>query len=707
MVSVLNTDMRKVTLTGHPRVRSATQGDISADKEIVADLVPRAPADPLKVVSADGRTVPARDASSAPAATKGDAMRLRHVRATGNVRIVTADVAADPKANPPRAASPKRDLTARNVFEADFRDIPAAPKPEAPAREKLATADAPPELAAIVDAATPAVAPPPAKAPEPAMTAVADTITAVVVQQAGSDKGQVEEAKLDGHAEVHQDPAEGKSRGSDLAGRVIYVWSKGENRARLQAHGTDKVPALAITEGREIQGRILQLDQAEDHAWVIGMGRLKMEQAGTDFLDDTAKIITTAAAKKGAVEDDADAPKKGPLVITWGKNAADKAAMMHFYGHTTTKSNRPGPAQAIFYSHVFAKTDDSSARCEEKMTATFDAPISFVRPKRDPAEEKARKARGEKDPTPQIATVLLEKDAEVVARKLDPETGFLRDKKRILHDKIFYDKAIGEFVAKDGPGEVYLYSTSTKEDAGPPMPMANERRTVKPAANRPDAVRPKKPATQPPLTLTHVRFQKRMDGRFSAPKDAKPGDYSDVFFSGSVEAISAKVKDENEVLDADNPPDDFYRLVSPYMTINIEPPPSKDPKAKDRVLLDAWSDAKALTRDKTITGDRITYDSLSELSYVYGGPNGEVLIQNQNGAGQKVSQGRGSAVRYNHKTGQHELINPKTFDLIDPNSGRRSALTEYEPNQNLEKRNVRAMVAPGDRSSPATRTTRR
>ena len=79
-----------------------------------------------------------------------------------------------------------------------------------------------------------------------------------------------------------------------------------------------------------------------------------------------------------------------------------------------------------------------------------------------------------------------------------------------------------------------------------------DRRAVKPVTARRDAVKPKKPARPPQMKLTHVRFQKRMDGRFAAPKDARPGDYSSVFFSGSVEAMMAKVKDENEVLDADH-----------------------------------------------------------------------------------------------------------------------------------------------------------
>ena len=45
-----------------------------------------------------------------------------------------------------------------------------------------------------------------------------------------------------------------------------------------------------------------------------------------------------------------------------------------------------------------------------------------------------------------------------------------------------------------------------------------------------------------------------MEGRFAAPKDAKPGDYTSVLFTGSVEAMSANVKREDEILDADSRP---------------------------------------------------------------------------------------------------------------------------------------------------------
>ena len=96
------------------------------------------------------------------------------------------------------------------------------------------------------------------------------------------------------------------------------------------------------------------------------------------------------------------------------------------------------------------------------------------------------------------------------------------------------------------------------------------------------------------------------------------------------------------------------------------------------MLLDASNGAKAFTPRTAIDGDRITYDSLNEVSYVYGGSTG-VGVVNQDGAGQPATTGRGSALYHNHKTGMTRLIDPQTFQIIDPGSGTRSKLPTMTP----------------------------
>ena len=105
-------------------------------------------------------------------------------------------------------------------------------------------------------------------------------MTAVVMQQAGSDRGRVDEATLLGAAEVHQDPPDGKTQGTDITGNKIFMWNRGENRARLQAHGIKGKDAKALSPGRMIEGPILEVDQADDHAWVKGRAGLKWSRPG-------------------------------------------------------------------------------------------------------------------------------------------------------------------------------------------------------------------------------------------------------------------------------------------------------------------------------------------------------------------------------------------------------------------------------------------
>ena len=333
---------------------------------------------------------------------------------------------------------------------------------------------------------------------------------------------------------------------------------------------------------------------------------------------------------------------------------------MHFYGKTTQPRRlaRPGAGEVLLarprpHRRLLGRlreADDGHLR-RPHLRSPSSRPT--------PRSRRPRK-KGEKAPGPQIATVRFEKDVAVIARQIDPETGFLKDKKRIVHQDLFYDKATGEFTGI-GPGEVFLYTTGSNEDkVGPaPGPMASDRRTVKPASARQQDPKAKKtPTSQPEITLTHVIFQKKMLGRFTPPEDAKPGDYNNVYFAGSVETMMAKVKDEDTTLDPDNPPDDFYRMVSRAMTVNIEPPPVKTEGAKDRILLDAWGDPEAQTRQKHDQGrpDHLRLAQRADLRLRPGQRRG---ISNQDGSGQPYTSGRGETVKHNHKTGETKVINPE------------------------------------------------
>ena len=123
VVPILGTEMRKVTLLGYPRCARRYVRHHLADQKIIADLTPkqRAGEDSALVTTADGRPVKPVDV---PQKRSGEAMRLKHVQAFGNVRLVTVEVAADPKASPPRPAAPRREAAARQEFDATFVEAP-------------------------------------------------------------------------------------------------------------------------------------------------------------------------------------------------------------------------------------------------------------------------------------------------------------------------------------------------------------------------------------------------------------------------------------------------------------------------------------------------------------------------------------------------------------------------------------------------------
>ena len=77
----------RITLKGHPRVRSATQGDMTADREIIADLEPKDKEKPddedkVRVVSRDGKPVAPREPGPSPTRRRTRTRRPSRPRAT-------------------------------------------------------------------------------------------------------------------------------------------------------------------------------------------------------------------------------------------------------------------------------------------------------------------------------------------------------------------------------------------------------------------------------------------------------------------------------------------------------------------------------------------------------------------------------------------------------------------------------------------------
>jgi hypothetical protein len=171
-----------------------------------------------------------------------------------------------------------------------------------------------------------------------------------------------------------------------------------------------------------------------------------------------------------------------------------------------------------------------------------------------------------------------------------------------------------------------------------------------------------------------VEFNQRMSGRFAPGANGEPGKEGEVQFTGDPRSVTTRVGDEFATIDPDRPPGDFKILVSRTLRLRSEPSPSGSEKP-NHLLLIGDNDAAVQTRDKAMKGDRITYDSLTELFNLYGTTHG-VLIVNQSSPGQPASFTRGTAVQYNHLTGQGHVINPNTFQIFDPRGGARAAVPD-------------------------------
>jgi hypothetical protein len=192
--------------------------------------------------------------------------------------------------------------------------------------------------------------------------------------------------------------------------------------------------------------------------------------------------------------------------------------------------------------------------------------------------------------------------------------------------------------------------------------------------------------TVPPLKLTQIKFRKEMRGRFGSGKETDKTERRWADFFGDVEVLNAKVENEREKLNLDNPPDDFVFLTSQTLRVVSEPMPEGS-ATPTRNFMTAWQNAQARTFDTLIQGDKITYDSLKELFYVYGEEGRAVSIVQQAGIGQPYSAAGSTAAWHNRKTGESQMIDPQKIQFLDAKSGKRPVPVEPpDPNAKEKKK---------------------
>lgn len=668
-------ERRRVTLTGSPSVSSPSQGVLQARDTIIAYLKP-------KGRNADRVDVDGKPATFAASSTNGDSSRIERVEAKGDVVMVIPGKAGTGTADS-NAPSARKTLRAKDRFDAVFDDPPLvnAPKTAAPSINAPPLPEIETEQSRLETVASDPGDPKTVNPAEPDMDISADLVWALVVSKGeapgASGKSTVKEARLRGNVKVHQGPAPGKARGTDLTAANADLLNQGDGRLLLRAHGSESRPARFASDEMAVQGPILGFDQENDYTWVEGPGRLTQQNVKS----------LMAGAKPANADDKDNALKTGAMDITWLKG-------MKFYGRPTDDERRPAPARAEFDRKVHAETPESSVDCD-RMIAYLDRPVSFLRSRRDPDDPRP----DDPEPKPQIVTVRCFDDVLIVNRKVEPATGLLVEKQRVQGQNVTYHKPTGEFQI-EGVGVVDHYSRGKPGQAGARPAVATTSRTaaerttrLKPSADPKSATKNAKiQGAAPPLELTRIHFDKRMKGQFAGseangPNPARPGPRQADFFGG-VRVLRARVENEDAGLDADDPPADYLMMTARVMRMSSEPAPRGSNEAS-ATFLNAQGDARARTLDKAISGDQITYSSTNGLMYTYGHQH-DVIVAQQGGIGQNASYARGSVLKYNLKTKQMELVDPKGFQMVDAASGLRAVPVKPEKDK-PEKKDKRSL----------------
>ncbi|WP_165247239.1 hypothetical protein [Paludisphaera soli] len=732
---------RVLVLKGSPKVEDRAQNaSLESADRIVVWLNP----DEKKTLTQDGReVVPASFVEPDPAAPpKAQALpSIRRLLAVKDVHLVDAT----------------RDLRLRDRLDVDFEagTVAASPPPTpAPAAKPAAPAPAPTVNAEDAPDLTPVPAQGAAAGPKPngpKMTARAERAQAVVIvgprppAAAGAPAQAVAAAsnepayelrdvELRGSVQLHQEPGEGKTVGTDATGEVLVLRNEAKGQvvfdlyhhdqhsARGRAIDPKKAPKARVsTEEMTIEADTIGVDQKADQAWAYGEGKLTQLTDRSLFTDRNAEGLDAAAAEAEAkAKADGEAPKvrkrggkvlstKVPIVLTWTK-------LMTFEGISQDPLKRPA-AKIKFLGRAHAQMEDSLLHGEDSITIYTDRPIPLVdagklsgrsKPKA-PADAEA--GAGE-EPEPKADLAMIEvvgtpkSRAVAITRKVHPDHPVLISQQRMEAGSLLYDRRTGTFRAP-GPGEVFLYDRKADPTKESPPAFDAAAVAVRPTAFRPGedgpdardqiAATPDAPRRAgaagaapgarpafPPLVLTQIKFVRDMRGRFGSGVGDDVDEQRWAEFFGAVETARGNVANEAVRFDYDRLPADAAFLTSEMLrVINEPPPPGAARTSGGRNFLKAWDNAYVRARDTALQADVITYDSLNDLVYANGLEGRPVQVVQQAGVGQSASPGRASSVQFNPKEGSVQVTDPRSFQLIDTRTGTRPGV--IKPSQMIPK----------------------
>jgi hypothetical protein len=652
-------ERKTLTLIGSPVISDVKSGDLRAEESLKVVLVPRN----VQTVAAVDPKAPATKAANPQGQLNSQSFEIAKVEAHKNVLLVAG----------------ARELSAKNRLDVEFLPGTTAgqslDKPATVAvRPTAFWADQPAPNNARQNVAAPAVAKAagsegtnPAKKADDPVKVAANQIwaklgpkprVATARNQAaagGLDEamGGVElvEARLRGDVLFRQETSDPKKKPSNVEAQAVDIVHQGMGAYHLLAFHRDPTskespavvkPVTVNSDQFDMEGPILGINQAASTAWVNGPGKIEQWIGSEIFKQEgfgvQAPKDTNAAPKPAA--------KPQKAIISWKKR-------MDFFGRPDDSKG----GRANFYDGVSVKTTDA-ALFAGQLDIYFDRQIPLDQFRPDSAlSNPAEPGNGNpaKSGNPQIQFVDAKKNVTIINRRRDLATNDTAEQQRIDGPRIMYDKA-RDAVEVDGAGIVRLWQRRENALARPEIGKTQE---TKPAA------------VSKPYNMTRVEFAKRMHGRLGYdPQDKSPqnSDRSADFF-GNVQVLNAQVSQLNIDMAVDRPLPGYVLLTSEWLEVESLANPAK-PK-EPRNLIRAKGTATARSETMSTQGDEIHFDSADEKFHVVGHNGKDVTLVHQTRPGQSPSVARGKAIVYNNKTGESELVDPRSIQLVDPNSGKR------------------------------------
>ena len=393
----------------------------------------------------------------------------------------------------------------------------------------------------------------------------------------GDSQSEIRKAWLWGSVAIHQDPAEGKTKGQDASGEALYLDNPAKNQAItwiFQREPNEKNPLPGPLPPARVENDektiiatggdgVIKMNQGTDQAWVEGPGMLSQlserapssppaepSEADSKPTEALSSGTTHARApgeslvKSSSPGNDTDAnlPDKAASSkpqTRAGRPMSEKVLSriyfsegMEFHGKSIDPDGNPA-GRADFFGVATALLEDALLRGEEGIIAYTDRPVPFAQlgalsnPKTKNADPGSDQDNGDKAPNdePQLAIIECYRNAVGISRKVDPDRPQILKQQRIEASQLLvYDRRTGNFHVP-GKGRVYLYDRSDNSkaqglspssDRPPAAQPAATSRTVIPASNRNSTVTTR--STAPPSATDRNEHQNQPVDSDADPK---------------------------------------------------------------------------------------------------------------------------------------------------------------------------------------------